>query len=58
MVLLLRLVQAFGRVGRRATEAIRAHNPLVRLAHGIHDIFETYQDIQREARRRYRDSFR
>ncbi|WP_187326910.1 hypothetical protein [Martelella lutilitoris] len=44
--------------GRSHNKAPRAHNPLVRLAHGIQDFFETYQDIQREARRRYPDSFR
>ncbi|QQM31501.1 hypothetical protein JET14_04835 [Martelella lutilitoris] len=44
--------------GRTQDKAARARNPFVRFAHGIHDFIETYQDIQREARRRYPDSFR
>ncbi|MET3598548.1 hypothetical protein [Martelella mangrovi] len=40
------------------TSNTRSHNPFVRLAHGFNDFIENYQEVRREAYRRYPNSFR
>ncbi|WP_292054899.1 MULTISPECIES: hypothetical protein [unclassified Martelella] len=42
----------------RKNEARNQHNPLVRFMRGLGDVYNDYNELRAEARRRFPDTFR